>query len=339
MWQLNSASGFYKAPVCKCILGASFLSSVLINFPLSQYRHLCVYHHSLIVEKLQLWRLLTARIAFLNVKDLMIGSILFYYFRTFERRYGSRKFASQLIGFFVFGSVLELSAVHVCKLMHFNMEPLPSGPLCLIYPFFVPYFMDIPRIELGNVLGIPMTGKSFQYFLGLQVASGSLETLIVAFCGIISGILWRKNFLKIQQLIVIPSVIAGTVYKVFGRFIDSAEPKDYVLPMGATLELQRQERMDQIERQVLLQSIREQGPPYNPNQNGPGLFGAMDDAEDFAEINEGLRQRNVPAADPPSQEQIQQLVDMGFTEESVRRALLMSHNDLNTATNFLLQES
>lgn len=81
-----------KAPVCKCILGASFLSSVLINFPLSQYRHLCVYDYSLIVEKYQLWRLVTARVAFLDVKDLMIGSILFYYFRTFERRYGSRKF-------------------------------------------------------------------------------------------------------------------------------------------------------------------------------------------------------------------------------------------------------
>ncbi|XP_048746527.1 ubiquitin-associated domain-containing protein 2-like [Ostrea edulis] len=339
MWQLNSASGFYKAPVCKCILGASFLSSVVINFPLSQYRHLCVYHHSLIVQKLQLWRLVTARIAFLDVKDLIVGSILFYYFRTFERRYGSRKFIAQLIGFFIFGSVLELSAVHVCKLLHFNMEPLPSGPLCFIYPFFVPYFLDIPRIELGNVLGIPMTGKSFQYFLGLQVASGSLETVIVAICGIITGILWRQNFLKIQQVIAIPNVIAGIVYKIFGRFIESAEPKDNVLPMGATLELQRQERMDEIEHQVLLQSMREQGPPYNPNQNGPGLFEAMNDAVPFEDYNQGLRQRNVPATDPPSQEQIQQLVDMGFTEERVRRALLMSQNDLNTATNYLLQES
>lgn len=85
-----------KAPVCKCILGASFLSSVLINFPLSQYRHLCVYDYSLIVEKYQLWRLVTARVAFLDVKDLMIGSILFYYFRTFERRYGSRKFVVRI---------------------------------------------------------------------------------------------------------------------------------------------------------------------------------------------------------------------------------------------------
>ncbi|XP_078310853.1 ubiquitin-associated domain-containing protein 2-like [Crassostrea virginica] len=338
MWQLNSASGFYKAPVCKCILGASFISSVLINFQ-HQYRDLFVYNHSLIVGKHQLWRLVTARVVFLDVKDLLIGSILFYNFRTFERRYGSRKFMTQMIGFFLFGSVLELCAVHVCKLLQFNMEPLPSGPLCFIYPLFVPYFLDIPRIELGNVFGIPMTGKSFQYFLGLQVASGSLETILVAFCGIISGILWRKNFLKIQQLIGIPNVVARFVYSIFGRFIESSEPKDTVLPMGATLELQRQERMDQIEQQVLLQSLREQGPPYNPNQNGPGLFGALNDGIPLAEFNEGLRQRNAPAADPPSDEQIQQLVDMGFTEERVRRALLMSQNDLNTATNFLLQDS
>lgn len=65
---------------------------------------------------------------------------------------------------------------------------------------------------------------------------------------------------------MIPNTVASLVYKVFGRFIESAEPKDSVLPMGATLELQRQERMDQIEQQVLLQSIRDQGPLYNPNQ-------------------------------------------------------------------------
>ena len=80
-----------KAPVCKCILGASFISSVLINFQ-HQYRDLFVYNHSLIVGKHQLWRLVTARVVFLDVKDLLIGSILFYNFRTFERRYGSRKF-------------------------------------------------------------------------------------------------------------------------------------------------------------------------------------------------------------------------------------------------------
>lgn len=39
-------------------------------------------------------------------------------------------------------------------------------------------------------------------------------------------------------------------------------------------------------------------------QNGPGLFGALNDGIPFADLDEGLRQRNVPAADPPSDEQV-----------------------------------
>lgn len=39
-------------------------------------------------------------------------------------------------------------------------------------------------------------------------------------------------------------------------------------------------------------------------QNGPGLFGALNDGIPFADLDEGLRQRNVPAPDPPSDEQV-----------------------------------
>lgn len=42
-------------------------------------------------------------------------------------------------------------------------------------------------------------------------------------------------------------------------------------------------------------------------QNGPGLFGALNDGIPLAEFNEGLRQRNAPAADPPSDEQVKQI--------------------------------
>lgn len=39
-------------------------------------------------------------------------------------------------------------------------------------------------------------------------------------------------------------------------------------------------------------------------QNGPGLFGALNDEIPYADLDEGLRQRNVPAPDPPSDEQV-----------------------------------
>lgn len=39
-------------------------------------------------------------------------------------------------------------------------------------------------------------------------------------------------------------------------------------------------------------------------QNGPGLFGALNDEIPYADLDEGLRHRNVPAPDPPSDEQV-----------------------------------
>ena len=40
-----------------------------------------------------------------------------------------------------------------------------------------------------------------------------------------------------------------------------------------------------------------------------------------------------------SDEQIQRLVEMGFEEDAVRNALMMSNNDVSMATNFLLQQT
>ena len=35
---------------------------------------------------------------------------------------------------------------------------------------FVPYYFDVPRVVMSQIWGIPMTGKSFSYILGLQVS-------------------------------------------------------------------------------------------------------------------------------------------------------------------------
>lgn len=46
--------------------------------------------------------------------------------------------------------------------------------------------------------------------------------------------------------------------------------------------------------------------------------------------------------EPPaevSEDQVQQMVEMGFNQEQVRHALQMSNNDVSMATNFLLQQT
>jgi len=47
----------------------------------------------------------------------------------------------------------------------------PCG-VCRFGPVFallVPYFCDIPRVTVTHILGVPITGKSFTYIIGLQV--------------------------------------------------------------------------------------------------------------------------------------------------------------------------
>jgi len=42
-----------------------------------------------------------------------------------------------------------------------------------VFALFIPYFSDIPRVAVTHVWGIPVTGKSVTYIIGLQVGVGS----------------------------------------------------------------------------------------------------------------------------------------------------------------------
>ncbi|KAK3589938.1 hypothetical protein CHS0354_034958 [Potamilus streckersoni] len=350
MFAVHSASGFYQASVSKGLLSTVVASSVILNFPLHQYKPYFVYNHSDVFSRFQIWRIFTSKLAFLDLKDLFICSLLIYYFRVFERRFGSRKYASYLLANCTLSTALEYLVIFICRTWEISLRPFPSGLLSMIYPLFVPYFCDIPRVPLSQVWGIPFTGKSVIYILGLQAASTSPESFIVAVCGIVSGILWRLNFLKIQSFFKIPNCFARLCDATLGRILNSRAPLSDFVPMGATLELQRQEQMEQMDQQMIWQSLRynqqinrhniQIGPPQAQNlANGPGIFGTTNNNP-----YEGLRQRhNIDNETNTNQElteeQVQQLVDMGFNQEQVRDALRMSNNDISVATNILLQES
>jgi hypothetical protein len=50
----------------------------------------------------------------------------------------------------------------------------------------VSFFFDVPRVAQTHILGIPVTGKTLTYLLGLQVCSTSIATVISGLCGIVS---------------------------------------------------------------------------------------------------------------------------------------------------------
>uniref|UniRef100_A0A1I7Z2R6 UBA domain-containing protein n=1 Tax=Steinernema glaseri TaxID=37863 RepID=A0A1I7Z2R6_9BILA len=99
------------------------------------------------------------------------------------------------------------------------------------------------------------------------------------------------------------------------------------LPLAATIERQRIEAMDELERQ-LMRSQMNQIYGRNDAQNGvqpsymDRLLGALNGRENRVEVSE---------------ESIQQLMDMGFRDrEAVRMALIQAENNSHEAANILL---
>ncbi|KAG0715110.1 Ubiquitin-associated domain-containing protein 2 [Chionoecetes opilio] len=480
--------GTDKAPVSKGLMGCMFLTCTALNVPLlAHLRKYLICKLPDVFLKGEIWRIASAKISFVDTKDLVCGSLLIYYFRVFERRYGSHKFASFLVASQVITTVLEVLTILTLQWFAIDLHSggfLPPGPRptvrtvtssslprtstshprpsfdtlfgpakwdrffivpsdaphsactlsfqkCLhrqvgmvtfrtradwsrlvvvdteatalldlkdldgnpfyitpditlntctgtvsihphscpvddkewsdcasplldlwaeiydavavycytipprgcqrygvIFPLFVNYLFDIPRVAQTSVLGIPITGKTLTYLLGLQVCSTSAATAISAFSGIIAGIFYRYNILYVQQVPWVPGWLARGASATLARLLASPPPPEG--PAGATLELQRQEQIESWEQEMMMNRAREM-------RNRPGANGAV---HPFMQNFIGRRQNNPAHPNPPpTEEQVQTLVEMGFDRQRVINALQTCNNDVNTATHLLLQES
>lgn len=110
--------------------------------------------------------------------------------------------------------------------------------------------------------------------------------------------------------------------------------------MGATVDIQRQQRMELLDRQLMLSQFaqarrqrQQQGGMINWNRLFPPLRQRQN-------INYQDGRRSEQQASPAlevSEEQVARLMEMGFSRGDALEALRASNNDLNVATNFLLQ--
>ncbi|CAI9623959.1 unnamed protein product [Staurois parvus] len=160
--------------------------------------------------------------------------------------------------------------------------------------------------------------------------------LVVAASGLISGFWYKKNVLSVQQVLYIPNGIAKIFSHTVEPIFSSAEPVgEASIGMGATVDIQRQQRIELLDQQIMLSQISQLG---RRRQEQGGMFV-------WNRLFPPLRQRQVvnqaePQAPPPPpapEEQVAQLMEMGFSRDDVLTALRASNNDVNLATNFLLQ--
>ncbi|MEQ2293592.1 hypothetical protein AMECASPLE_035133 [Ameca splendens] len=180
---------------------------------------------------LQVWRLLCGRLICLDVKDSFCSSLLIYNFRIFERRFGTRKFASFLLGTWFLSALVDFFLVQVFQyLFKYEVEELPAGLLAPVFSLFVPFYQSIPRMPVTQVLGhIHITNKTLVYIVGLQLLSSSPFMWLLALSGLISGGLYHSNVLWLQKILFVPAWASGVVKYILEPLFSSESSRQALL--------------------------------------------------------------------------------------------------------------
>nr|XP_034354704.1 ubiquitin-associated domain-containing protein 2 isoform X2 [Arvicanthis niloticus] len=328
MFTSTGSSGLYKAPLSKSLLLVPSALSLLLTLLLPHCQKFFVYDLHAVKNDFQIWRLICGRIICLDLKDAFCSGLLIYNFRIFERRYGSRKFASFLLGSWVLSALFDFILVEAVQyLLGVTVASnLPSGFLAPVFALFVPFHCSIPRVQVAQILGpLSITNKTLIYILGLQI----------------SGMCYDRKVLQVHQVLCVPGRMAQFFSWALEPIFSSSEPTSEArVGMGATVDIQRQQRMEQLDRQLMLSQFaqvrrqrQQQGGMINWNRLFPPL-------RQRRNINYQDDPRSEQRASPPlevSEEQVARLMEMGFSRGDALEALRASNNDLNVATNFLLQ--
>ncbi|XP_015676384.1 ubiquitin-associated domain-containing protein 2-like isoform X1 [Protobothrops mucrosquamatus] len=128
MFTSTGSSGLYKAPLSKGLLIIPSTFSLLLALLFQHYQKFFTYNLQAVKEEFQIWRLLCGRTVCLDLKDTFCSSLLIYNFRIFERRYGSRKFSSFLLGSWMLSVMFDFVLVEAIEYSFgFNISSLPSG--------------------------------------------------------------------------------------------------------------------------------------------------------------------------------------------------------------------
>ncbi|XP_061915284.1 ubiquitin-associated domain-containing protein 2 [Entelurus aequoreus] len=351
MFTTSGSRGLYKAPLSKGLLLVLSGLTVMLSL-LPQHQNMFEYNLHAVRQQQQVWRLLCGRLVCLDVKDSFCSGLLIYNFRIFERRFGSRKFASFLLGTWCLSALLDfLLAQAVFFLFDYEVEELPAGPLAPVFSLFVPFYCSIPKVVVTQVLGhINITNKTLVYIVGLQLLTSSPFMWLLALSGLVSGALYHSNLLWVQKLLFVPAWLGFVARYLLEPVFSSSQPTNEApLGMGATLDVQRQQRMDQLDQQLLLAQFNEarvntRHTPQASLLQWTRLFPRLrrrganrPPAEPGPQIQTQPSAQAPPLDNSVAEEQVAKLVEMGFSRTDALEALRASNNDINMATNFLLQ--
>ncbi|KAF6175277.1 hypothetical protein GIB67_000598 [Kingdonia uniflora] len=308
-------SGFHNAPVTRTFVIACAILTILLGIQGRSAKVGLSYQD--VFGRLHLWRLITSVFTFSSTPELMFGLYLLYYFRVFERQIGSNKYSVFILLSVVGSSLFQLLVLAMFKDSYLNV--LAPGPYGLIFSSFIPFYLDIPVSTRFRIFGIHFSDKSFIYLAGLQNVelNNQMPELFVnltrvSFLQLLMSS-WKRSFVP-----GLCGILAGSLYRfnVFG--IRRLKFPDFIASAFSQLSW--------------------------PSAGGSSSTAATGHALGNAPSYRGREvEENYPLTAPisstiePPEDSIATLLSMGFDRNSARQALVQARNDVNVATNILLE--
>lgn len=272
-----------------------------------------------LVEHREFYRLILYPLTFQSIGETIMGlTVLVPLCKRFEREMGSVKMVAFMLKSFVMATILQ------CFLL--SDKYLATGPYPTIGAILYLYHSFTPRLypKFVSILGFDFSEKALTQLFVLQlVFHHGYYSLVPFIAGYISGLI---SISKITPYGRWDLEIPGLIYRI-GYGVAKATGLEDLSHAPSYISHQRNLRGSG--------GRRNNGSDTDMRRNGD--FGANNNnAQTGPGQAPGPQFEPTPLAQPPSEENIEQLTAMGFERDAVVRALREADNNLEHAANRLL---
>ncbi|KAJ4825803.1 hypothetical protein Tsubulata_021813 [Turnera subulata] len=251
-----------------------------------------------IFRKLRLWKIVASVFAFSSTPELMFGLYLLYYFRVFERQIGSNKYSVFMLFSVIVSLLFEVSALALLR------GDLPQGDDDMMVAM-------CEEDKLSNLMV-----DIFGGFSVIEIISGAEDPTANLLTSGPYGVIFASF---VPFFFDIP---VSTWFRLFGV---SFSDKTFIYLAGLQFP------------EFIVSFLSRLSWPSSGSPRGATTRNAAASAPPFAGRHV---ERAYPAATAPMEppeDSIATLVSMGFDRNSARQALMRARNDVNAATNILLE--
>jgi len=282
-------------------------------------------------------RCFTSFTTFDNYSQLAVGVVMIFMCRVFERHFGSRKFGALVFFAWVLAILLSVGVAVLSDSTGVLGTYAPSnGPYFIIFALLFLFHKSIPTLTPSqySFLGMGISEKTWTYLLGAQLAlNAGVRSVVPALVGILIGLIYQNNPAGIQGW-RLPAAVEKLAALVFfflpspAGVTVSSRSSPSVSPSTSSGRVTRSAAS--AERVAAMAEGVPEGNPRDGRVRQPSWTEATQARlHDYGGLGDAIQ--------PPTEEQIKTITDLGFDRTKAVHALEQCDNNVEQAANFILR--